>query len=133
MSNSLTLRVTAAIIGAACLTSVSLACTASPPPFNPSVKRADVVLLGDVMNEVRDNEDAQVAVKRVVAGTYPHRNYTLDHFCFDGSGMCALGPGPSKGDALVIYLLRDGKGRLDLQGFLLLREARKVDRRLQAY
>ena len=135
MLERLSIRVIVAIAGSVCLGSPSLACTAPPPPFNPSVQRADLVLLGSVTNDVRagrNYRDAQVAVKNVVAGTYGRKTYALDHFLFDGSGMCALGPIPKKGDALVIYLLRNGNHEPSLQGFLLLRDATKVDRRLRA-
>jgi len=122
-----------ATAGSVALSSPALACMAPPPPFNPAVQHSDLVLLGSVSNDVRsgrDYRDAQVAVRRVVAGTYDHKTYAIDHFLFDGSGMCALGPIPKKGDRLVVYLRRTKSRETGLQGFLLLRDAAKVDRRL---
>ena len=105
------------------------ACVVPTPPFEPMAQPSDTVLLGRVVNRIDMNGRvrAEIAVQRVISGSYKAKSYGLEWRLYDGPGMCPPnGPNLKQGDEVVVYL-QSGVVR----GWMFPRHAAATDMRLR--
>lgn len=122
-----------ALVALASWSGAAAACSAPPPPFHPGTIKWDMILLGEVTNDVGTEGvvHADLAVRRVIAGRHSGRSYRLEWQVYDGSGMCpAPGPDLKKRQNVVVYI-KGREGQL-VRGWMLVRDAIKADPRVRA-